>query len=232
MEYFQALLIGIIGSFHCAGMCGPLALAIPLNRISRETHILSAVVYNVGRLFTYALLGALFGFLGFGLAFWGLQRWVSIGMGIIMIAGVVFPFLLRRFNVESYVDKGLVTIKGHLGRLFAFQTYTAVFLIGFLNGLLPCGLVYIALAGAVVSNGPTAGAVWMFAFGLGTIPVMLSIPLLGNFISLNFRKTVRKIIPFVIIAIGVMFILRGLNLGIPYLSPKIEQGQVTPKCCE
>jgi sulfite exporter TauE/SafE len=232
MEYFQALLIGVIGSFHCAGMCGPLALALPLNQKSWETRFLSAGIYNAGRLFTYALMGALFGFLGFGLAFWGLQSWVSIGMGIAMISGVVFPFLFRGFNMEATVGKGFAKIKGHLSRLFASRTYTAVFFIGLLNGLLPCGLVYIALAGAVVSTGPTAGALWMLAFGLGTIPVMLSIPLLGNIVTISFRKAVRKIIPFVIIAIGVLFILRGLNLGIPYVSPKIEQSQTSPKCCE
>jgi sulfite exporter TauE/SafE len=232
MEYLQALIIGLVGSFHCAGMCGPLALALPLKQDSWGTRIFSAAIYNSGRIFTYALLGALFGFLGFGLAFWGLQRWVSIAMGIIMIFSVIFPVIFRKLNIEEAVDGFLSGLKRSLGRLFVVRSYTSVFLIGILNGFLPCGLVYLALAGAIISTGPLAGATYMVLFGIGTLPMMLAIPLAGNFASLSFRSAVKKLIPIIIILVGILFILRGLNLGIPYVSPQIEQSQTAPKCCE
>lgn len=232
MEYLQALIIGLIGSFHCTGMCGPLALALPLKQDSWTTRTGSALIYNGGRILTYALLGALFGFLGFGLAFWGLQRWISIGIGVIMVSSVFFPVIFRTLHIEATIGGWLAGFKSRFGRLFAFRTYTAVLLIGLFNGFLPCGLVYLALAGAVVSTGPLAGATYMLVFGLGTLPAMMAISLAGNFASLTFRTTMRKLIPVVIVIVGTLFILRGLNLGIPYVSPKVEQSQTVPKCCE
>lgn len=232
MEYLQALIIGLVGSFHCIGMCGPMALALPLKQDSWSTRVFSAIIYNSGRIITYTFLGAIFGFLGFGLAFWGLQRWVSIAMGGIMILSVIFPPLFRKIRLGESVDSWLSGLKASLGRLFAIRTNFSVFLIGLLNGFLPCGLVYLALAGAIVSTGPMAGASYMLLFGLGTMPVMMLIPLAGNFASLSFRSAMRKIIPVVIVLVGTLFILRGLNLGIPYLSPQVEQSQSIPKCCE
>lgn len=232
MEYMQALVIGLIGSFHCAGMCGPLALALPLRQDSWGTRIFSTFIYNSGRIVTYTSLGVVFGFLGYGLGFWGMQRWVSIGIGLIMVLSVLFPFIFRKLRIESTVDNWLSGFKPKFGRLFSFRTYPSVFMIGIFNGFLPCGLVYLALAGAIVSTGPMAGAMYMFLFGIGTLPVMLFIPLAGNFASLGFRATVRKLIPVVIVLVGTLFILRGLNLGIPYVSPKVEQSQTVPKCCE
>jgi len=115
--------------------------------------------------------------------------------------------------------------------LFGLRTYYSVFLIGLLNGLLPCGLVYIALAGAIVSSGPYEGALYMFLFGLGTIPVLLSATLAGNVIGTRFRNMVKKSVPYFILLIAVLFILRGLNLGIPYISPKMEAKKNHPACC-
>jgi uncharacterized protein len=230
MTYWQALLIGIFGSFHCIGMCGPLALALPLKENTWFTRVSSSLLYNTGRLITYTAMGYIFGILGFGLNLWGFQQVVSIALGAIMILSVLFPLFFRKFSIEARIGRWFTGIKNLFGRFFALRTYGSVFMIGILNGLLPCGLVYMALAGAVLADTPSSGAYYMFLFGLGTVPAMLAVSLLGNAVSINLRKHIRRIIPVLIILIGLLFIVRGLNLGIPYVSPKMEQTH-KPRCC-
>ena len=230
-DLLQAFLLGLFGSLHCAGMCGPIALALPVKQSSWGTRLGSSLLYNSGRIITYSSLGLLLGFLGMGLYMWGVQRWVSVGMGILMIAWVG----LQLFQSRSLRIPGSGTLmsgyKKVFGGLFSKRTYFSVFIIGLFNGLLPCGLVYIALAGAVVSKGAFTGALYMFLFGLGTMPVLLTVTLAGNIIGLSFRNQVKKIIPYLILLIGILFILRGLNLGIPYVSPKMEEKKNVPACC-
>lgn len=228
----QAFLLGLLGSLHCAGMCGPVALALPVKQNSWGTRLLSSLLYNSGRIFTYAALGFLLGLLGMGLFLWGIQRWVSVGLGAIMVSVVILPLLLNNIWLKSGLQWNISAYKKVFGKLFGQRSYLSVFMIGLLNGLLPCGLVYLALAGAVVSNSPADGAVYMFLFGLGTIPVLLAVTLAGNIIGLKFRNRARKIIPYVIVFIGILFILRGLNLGIPYISPKMEPKKSVPACCQ
>jgi sulfite exporter TauE/SafE len=231
MYLLQAFLIGILGSFHCIGMCGPIALALPLKNQSLLSKIFSSLIYNGGRSITYGIMGFLFGLIGRGLYLGGLQRWTSIALGVIMVLSVIFPFLFRKVNLESRVDNALSAVKKLFGRFLSVRTYKSLFIIGLLNGLLPCGLVYIALAGAIVAGTAWDGALFMILFGLGTVPVMFALPVAGSMVSLKFRNRIRKIIPYFIILIGLIFILRGLNLGIPYLSPHIDHG-MKAKCCQ
>ncbi|MEI6900543.1 MAG: sulfite exporter TauE/SafE family protein [Bacteroidota bacterium] len=231
MDYFQAIFLGFLGSFHCAGMCGPIALALPFHNKTSQEKIGSALLYNTGRVFTYSLLGLTFGFLGFGLAFWGMQRWVSIGMGALMILSVVFPIIFRSVSFGKLVEALMNRFNRFFGKMFAFRSWSSVFFIGMLNGFLPCGLVYIALAGAIVSRGATDGAIYMALFGLGTIPMMFSVSMAGGIISVKFRNKARQLIPWVIVLIGILFIIRGLNLGIPYLSPELKPHDPLPDCC-
>ncbi len=231
MYLLQAFLIGILGSFHCIGMCGPIALALPLKNNNLISRIISSLLYNGGRSITYGILGLLFGFLGRGLYLGGLQRWTSIALGVIMVLSVLFPFLFKKVNLESRVDKVLGRVKGLFARFLAVRSYRSLFIIGLLNGLLPCGLVYIALAGAIVAGEALDGALFMILFGLGTTPVMFALPVVGSMISLKFRQKISKIIPYFIVLIGLLFILRGLNLGIPYLSPHLDKG-LKAKCCQ
>ncbi|MCX6283540.1 MAG: sulfite exporter TauE/SafE family protein [Bacteroidetes bacterium] len=231
MILFQAFLLGLFGSLHCAGMCGPIALALPVKQSSWGTRMASSLLYNSGRILTYAFLGFLLGLLGMGLFLWGVQRWVSIALGSIMILWVLLPFFLSRIQMKTGLPGMTAAYKKVFGGLFSRRTYFSVFIIGLLNGLLPCGLVYIALAGAVVSSGPGEGAMYMFLFGLGTVPVLLAVTVAGNIIGLKFRNMAKKFIPYFILLIGVLFILRGLNLGIPYISPRMEAKKTVPACC-
>ena len=231
MVLLQAFLLGLLGSLHCAGMCGPIALALPVRQTSWGARVASGLLYNTGRIFTYSLLGFLLGLIGMGLFLWGIQRWVSIALGTVMVLWVILPFFINRTWLKSGFQTFSSGYKRLFGGFFARRTYLSVLLIGLLNGLLPCGLVYMALAGAVVSSGPVEGALYMFLFGLGTIPVLLTVTFAGNIIGLTFRNMVRKVIPYMILLIGILFILRGLNLGIPYISPKMESEKQVPACC-
>lgn len=236
MFLWTAFLIGLIGSFHCAGMCGPIALSIPLKNGNWVNRINSGLLYNTGRIITYVILGAIFGLLGKGLHLAGFQLWASVLIGGFMIAYVLFPLI---FGSHISIDKLLGTHSGRLytrfQKLFHAVSQGSLFSIGLLNGILPCGLVYVGIAGAVNTGEITGAMLFMALFGLGTVPVMLSVSMAGNFISLKLRNTIGKITPYVVILLGVLFILRGLSLGIPYISP--QAAALTPvvenarKCC-
>lgn len=231
--YIAALSLGLIGSFHCIGMCGPIAIALPLKTNNWFSRIFGGVLYNIGRAITYGLMGAFFGLVGKGFKLGGLQQWVSIIMGIIMILSVVFPVLFKnQSKLDGFVTNMVGGLKKAFSKMFAIRTYYSLFIIGILNGFLPCGLVYMAIAGAIASGEVLNGTIYMIIFGLGTLPIMLSLSLISNIISVNFRNKIKRIIPIFIIIIGILFILRGLNLGIKYISPKLSKVNNTEmKCC-
>lgn len=225
MEYIiSAILLGLAGSFHCAGMCGPIAVALPLVGDNWGQKVLGGLFYNIGRTVTYGLMGIVFGFVGQGLEMVGFQQWVSIIMGIIMIASVAFPTMFKnQYSLDRSMFKFVQRLKNALKNLFTRRSYKGLFLIGFVNGFLPCGLVYVALAGAIGTGDVLAGMLFMIIFGLGTSPMMLGISLIGNMASARIRNKVNKFIPVVVVVVGIFFILSGLNLGIPLISPKKEK---------
>jgi len=227
MELITAFTIGLIGSLHCLGMCGPIAVAIPLQRYGWPLKVAGSLLYNIGRIITYAIMGGLFGLLGLGIALAGFQQWASIGLGIIMIVSVLFPVVFRE---KIKIDR---MFTGYAGRLISrfrnlFHNGSLISLlgIGLLNGLLPCGLVYMALAGAINTNDVLMGIVFMIMFGIGTTPALLALSLAGNVISAQLRRRVSKVVPVFIVILGIIFILRGMSLGIPYVSPKSEKLEV------
>ncbi|KAF0236061.1 MAG: hypothetical protein FD181_3053 [Prolixibacteraceae bacterium] len=216
-----------MGSFHCAGMCGPIAIALPLHGNTVPQKIFGGTLYNIGRTITYGIMGVLFGLLGQGISMIGFQQKISVIMGVIMIISVLFPAL---FKNQYRLDKSWFSLVGKLkksiGQMFSVRSFSSLFFIGLLNGLLPCGPVYIAIAGAIGAGDVAQGTLYMILFGLGTIPMMLTISLAGNIMGLALRNRINKLIPVLVAVVGLLFILRGLDLGIPYLSPekqKIEQ---------
>lgn len=217
----SALVLGLMGSFHCAGMCGPIAIALPLHGNTILQKIFGGSLYNLGRTITYGIMGALFGMLGQGIHLLGFQQKVSVVMGALMIISVLFPALFRnQYNLERSLFSFVGKLKKSIGKLFAVRSFSSLFFIGLLNGLLPCGLVYIAIAGAIGTGSTVEGSLYMILFGLGTIPMMLGISLAGNVLGLAVRQKINKIIPVLVVVVGLLFVLRGLDLGIPYLSPK------------
>lgn len=224
MELFiTAFTIGLVGSFHCIGMCGPIAFALPTKSSSSYHKVLSGVIYNSGRLTTYVLFGLLFGIVGQGISTASSQQIISIVLGVVFILAVLIPkSLLNKINPTGSIGFYISIVKSSLGKLLSSSSPLNLILIGLLNGLLPCGLVYVAIGGSIATGSVTQGALFMLAFGLGTLPMMFSAVLISNFISVGFRNRIRKIIPVFIVLMGCLFILRGLNLDVPYLSPKIN----------
>ena len=225
---WSAFMIGLFGSFHCIGMCGPIALALPVQTENRFNLIIGRILYNIGRAITYACIGLIFGLVGQTLSLAGLQQSVSIIAGVLILLMVIIP---SRISNQIYLLKpayGFTNfLKARFGKLLKNKSLTSIFFIGLLNGFLPCGLVYIAVAGAIAAGGFLDGAFYMFAFGIGTLPIMLTVSLAGNFISINVRKKINKLIPVFMVALAFLFILRGMNLGIPYISPQINQTEIT-----
>lgn len=227
-DLYTALTIGLVGSLHCIGMCGPIAVALPLGQKSWFDRSFGALLYNIGRSLTYGVMGAVFGLLGKGIEMAGIQQWVSIVMGVVMIASVLFPFLFRgSLNFDRITSGYAGRLIGRFRKLFGNQAKSNLFAIGLMNGLLPCGLVYVAVAGAINTNDVVLGTLFMIVFGLGTIPVMMGVSLLGNIISRNLRARLNKVVPVFIVLLGIIFILRGMSLGIPFVSPKSKM--LTPE---
>lgn len=228
MLYLTAFLTGLFGSFHCAGMCGPIVFALPGKEKSGFAFYLGRLVYNSGRIFTYMLLGIILGAFGLGLKLAGIQQSLSIGAGIIIIVSVVIGFFRKgnvAFNPLKLFSNQLFK------KLFTKANNISLFSIGLLNGLLPCGFVYIALIGASATQDIQHGALFMMVFGLGTFPMMFGVSVIGQFLSSSIRSNISKLTPYLAILIGCMFILRGMNLGIPYLSPKINvESKIDANC--
>ncbi len=209
---------GLAGSLHCVGMCGPIALSLPLRGHTLFEKISGGLLYNLGRTITYGLMGVFFGAIGQGFQLIGFQQWISILMGSLMIISVLVPSLAHKLGAGSSLPFTSSVRKG-IQKLFTQRSFGGLFLIGILNGLLPCGLVYLAIASAIGTGSVWQGTGLMIMFGLGTIPMMLAISIIGNLISTTVRNKINRVIPFLVVFVGLIFILRGLSLGIPYLSP-------------
>lgn len=223
-----AFLTGLLGSMHCVGMCGPIAMALPVVGKNNTEKILGRVLYNFGRLFTYSVMGFLLGSFGLGLKLAGIQQGVSITAGILIVLTGIFSTAW----LEKKLGNPFSLLKGNLiPKLFQQKNLSSLFLIGTLNGLLPCGFVYVGLIASVATQSAFEGALFMLFFGLGTFPLMFGVSILGQFISVKTRGVFRKLTPVFAIFIGCIFILRGMNLGIPYLSPKLSSDHKLVKAC-
>lgn len=219
MSLYAAFLLGFLGSFHCVGMCGPLALAVPVQSDRWAGKLLGAVQYNLGRTAAYALLGILLGALGLGVAMAGYQQALSILMGTLLLFGLLLP---KQWLGGQWFTAVFAPVKRQLGILLREPRPGKQWAIGFLNGLLPCGLVYMGIAGALSAGGIGQGGLFMVMFGLGTLPAMIGTMMVGNWIGIGARNRVRRWVPYIVGFMAILLILRGLNLGVPYVSPNLE----------
>ncbi len=220
-----ALSLGLISSFHCVGMCGPIAFALPVHQLSAPLKMLASLSYHIGRIFTYSLLGALFGLLGRQVYLAGFQRWFSILMGILVL-GILLQYLFQKTRIQpGWMTRLQTRLLNTMSKLLKNQRASSYFLLGMANGLLPCGMVYLAIAGALSTNHVSDGVFFMAAFGAGTLPAMLALNWFGHLASISLRNRMKQLTPYVIGIMGVLLILRGLNLGIPYISPVLESAR-------
>ena len=215
MEYWAAFTLGLLGSLHCVGMCGPIALAIPLTSKDRANVVVQSLLYQFGRITTYSLLGLIMGAMGWGIVLAGYQKLFTITFGVAIIVIALFSISIERKLLQNhFINNGFNWVKRKLAKLLSITNRSSAFSIGLLNGILPCGLVYIALAGALIGGQLLGGALYMFLFGLGTIPLMFGVMLIGK-LQRSYFYRFRKLIPFALILFGGFLIYRGMMLDIP-----------------
>ncbi|MFD2564368.1 sulfite exporter TauE/SafE family protein [Aquimarina rubra] len=219
---FSAFILGILGSFHCVGMCGPIAFMLPLDHKNHLKKFFQISLYHLGRLLAYSIIGLFFGLIGKSLNIFGMQQGLSIGIGVLMILLVLIPSsLLMRYNFSKPLYKMISKVKNALGKELKKKTPDTFLTIGFLNGFLPCGLVYMAIFAAIALGSIVESSIYVILFGLGTIPLMTLVVYAGNLFKGKWiRKHIQKAIPVFVVMMGLLFILRGMGLGIPYVSPK------------
>lgn len=216
--------IGLFGSFHCVGMCGPIALSLPIYGKSTVEKLSLILSYNLGRATAYASLGAIFGFIGNQFFLFGYQRIFSVSIGIVLLLFLFFGRVFKnRIKLVDLIYQGLQQKFAQL--LQSSKNTFSYFFIGWANGFLPCGLVYIAIGSALATGSALYGAALMFMFGFGTFPLMIGLMIFGRFIPVSLRQQFRKAVPVFIFLTAALIILRGLNLGIPYLSPQLIEHQ-------
>jgi len=218
----SGLALGMLSSFHCVGMCGPIAFALPLHYLPVHKKLTGILLYNFGRASVYALLGLFFGFIGRQFFLGGLQQWFSIILGSLILIILIQSLLQKNLFHLNFLQKTNNKIQLFIGTYIQKKQLYGMYLIGAANGLLPCGMVYFAIAGALAAGSIANGVGFMIAFGLGTMPLMIALSYFGFVISISARNTVKKAIPFFIATMGIVLILRGMNLGIPYISPYLN----------
>jgi len=233
MFLWSAFILGLAGSLHCVGMCGPIALALPVSPSRKWKPVAGRMLYNAGRIVTYATLGLGVGLLGESLAFAGLQQILSLVAGAALLLGVLFNLQWESRMVSiPLMDRMLMKLKKRLGSLLHQANMKSMFHIGLLNGLLPCGFVYIALAGAISTGDTLSSAGYMALFGLGTFPAMLALSIAGNYLKKSLGKAFRPLMTGFAICFAILLILRGLNLGIPFVSPQIDTNITRVQQCQ
>ena len=217
---WSALIFGLLGSLHCIGMCGPIAFMLPVDRSNSLKKTLQILSYHLGRLLAYGIIGLLFGLLGKSLYIFGIQQQLSIFIGILMIVVILIPArFLNRYNFYKPLYRLISKVKSALGTALKKKTADTFLTIGFLNGFLPCGLVYMAVFASLAIQDAMQSSLYMVLFGLGTIPLMTTAIYFGKFLNTSIKQRIQKAIPIFVIILGLLFILRGMGLGIPYLSP-------------
>lgn len=234
---WSGFVIGLLGSLHCVGMCGPIVAALPAAGSSRLGFLAGRLLYNLGRVISYALMGIVFGLVGKGFFVAGYQQALSIALGVILLLVILTPSSISQQLIGKLgMGKLYARISSQWGKLFRSQKKSSLLLIGVLNGFLPCGFVYVGLAGAVAMGGAIQGSVYMMLFGLGTIPILLAFSFVGNLVGQGMRRAFARVLPALAVALALLFILRGLSLGIPFVSPEMTHneatGQVESSCCK
>ncbi len=214
--WYVAFTLGLFGSLHCVGMCGPLALTFCPPQKNKTSQFFTALFYNLGRTVTYGVLGFIFGMAGTFILVSGFQKTLSIVLGVLLI----LSFFLS-VDVESELGKFALIkpwyefVQKILGFFVRISHRTPPFLLGMANGLLPCGLVYLAISGALAAGGLVNAVTFMIAFGLGTLPLMFILIFGSNHFGKKLRQALSKFLPYLSLVIGLYLIWRGWVVSFP-----------------
>ena len=214
MVIISGLMIGLLGSLHCLGMCGPIATVIQSQKRKGKP-----LIYNAGRITAYITLGLIFGLMGEAAALFGAQQFLSITMGILVIVLALYPRFQHQLLQTPWHRFIIHPLRTHLNDVLRKGGTMRFLFIGFLNGLLPCGLVYLAVASGLALVDLKQTLLLMMGFGLGTLPMMLGISWSTTQLHRRFSTAYKMIVPGFAVMTGLFLIVRGLALDIPYLSP-------------
>jgi len=220
---WSGFVLGLVGSLHCVGMCGPIAFMLPVSHDNAPKKALQILLYHLGRILAYAIIGLVFGLIGQSFMAFGYQQHISISVGVLMIVLVLIPQRhLKPFKLLRPFFSFVNAVKSELGKALKKKSLDTFFSLGFLNGFLPCGLVYMAVVGAFATEGLVESSLYMILFGAGTIPMMTTVVYAQSFIKQHLKFNYKKLIPIAVVIVGLLFILRGMGLGIKYISPKLN----------
>lgn len=230
--YFTAFLFGLAGSFHCVGMCAPVMLSVPMDLTTKIAIFIDSAIYNLGRITTYGMIGMFFSFIGMTAHGFCGQQYLSISVGVLIL--ILYFGLGKK---ASFLEKFILVrwLKSCFSKLLQTYSFKSLFFAGILTGFLPCGLVYAAAAGAILGGTIERGMIYMISFGLGTLPVMFVVSVSRRVFKDKIRYLFKNITPYAVIMLSAMMIIRGLGLGIPYLSPvaeTLDTHQISVECCE
>jgi uncharacterized protein len=190
-------------------MCGSLVLLTPVVGNTRESHIASRLLYHAGRLTTYAFIGLLFGLVGESIVFAGLQRWLSILVGITLLIAIFFAGQLK-----ARLSTAPMFIKRLFANFLHKRTYRSVFALGATNGLLPCGLVYLAATASVATGSALGSIQHMLFFGVGTLPMLLAISIAGKKLAALRTPVLQRMAPYAVAAIAILLIIRAQPMSL------------------
>jgi len=219
--FIAAFTFGFLGNFHCIAMCGPIAASVMQNTNQKKIVFIGSLFYNLGRVYTYTLLGLIIGLAGQQLVFFGFQKLLSVIAGITLLIFILYPSLATKLSAVLFVGK----VKKFFGTYIQKKSNASKFILGVLNGLLPCGLVYMAVATSIAIGNPIYSALFMMVFGISTIPGLLGIGISKSFLNTKTKLFFKKFSPTFSFLVATLLILRGLNLGIPYLNPTVLKQQ-------
>jgi len=226
--FISAILLGLASSLHCIGMCGPLVMSIPVQHLPQHKKILGILVYQFGRIGTYMILGILAGLIGWRIGVAGWQQVFSISIGIVMLFFLLSRLFFKKIEGWKWFNQKVI-------RLISWSMhrhgFSGMYLMGAANGLLPCGMVYIAISGAMATGTILNALVFMLFFGLGTLPALFSLAFWGTRLSWQNKQAMRKLVPYVVGLTAILLIIRGLNLNIPYLSPFVSERSADTVSC-
>ena len=245
LELSLVFVAGFLGSYHCIGMCGPLALALGSSRPELAMNTTRQLIYSVGRIFTYAFLGSVAGYAGLRLtranalsptgqewlaqsgstSLVNIQAWLAVVAGILLIIfGLMTTGILPKRSAKA--GGGITCLAATWLKTFLTSPSPVnVFLAGVFTGFIPCGLVYIFLAKAASTASVPVGAATMVAFGFGTVPLMVLTGCGGSLLGHVTRARLMKVAAWCIVVTGAISVARGaVNLD-------QSEGDSTPPAC-
>lgn len=215
---YLALTMGLLSSFHCIGMCGPIALALPVQAGSKFRQFASIGLYNGGRALTYAVLGLGFGAVGSSLVWMGYLRYLSIFTGLLMLICVLWPSWMNDYlHTPAFWKRSVHYLKKRMSEMLHSRKMYGLLMLGVLNGLIPCGLVYLALISSVATGSIAGGGIYMLLFGIGTLPAMMAVGFFRQWFTPAFRTRMHKLTPIILAVAGIWLMSRGIFMEYPLL---------------